>query len=107
MSSPIELSVVKFVEKLNPQDHRALESGLTTLHLTKLGPVYKVAFSLHWFHKFELLMFRIYEFLGTSCKALCKKIQRIMRSLETLTTADRSTRRCMASEHRLQQKSDW
>ena len=23
--------------KLNPQDHRALESGLTTLHATRLG----------------------------------------------------------------------
>ena len=23
--------------KLNPQDHRALESGLTTLHVTRLG----------------------------------------------------------------------
>ena len=30
--------------KLNPQDHRALESGLTTLHVTRLGPkkVHKV-----------------------------------------------------------------
>ena len=24
--------------KLNPQDHGALESGLTTLHVTRLGP---------------------------------------------------------------------
>jgi hypothetical protein len=30
------LTTVSFM-KLNPQDHRVLESGLTTLHLTKLG----------------------------------------------------------------------
>jgi hypothetical protein len=30
--------------KVNPQDHWALESGLTTLHVTRLGPkkVHKV-----------------------------------------------------------------
>ena len=56
MSSPIVLIVVKLncrehralttvsSMKLNPQDHRALELGLTTLHVTRLGPkkVYKV-----------------------------------------------------------------
>jgi hypothetical protein len=49
MSSPIVLSVVKLncrehrtlttvsFMKLNPQDHQALESGLNTLHVTRLG----------------------------------------------------------------------
>ena len=37
------LTMVNFM-KLNPRDHRALESGLITLHGTRLGPkkVYKV-----------------------------------------------------------------
>jgi hypothetical protein len=51
MSSPIALSVVKFncqehralttvcSMKLNPQDHQALELDLTTLHVTRLGPI--------------------------------------------------------------------
>jgi hypothetical protein len=31
------LSMVSFM-KLNPQDHWAVESGLITLHVTRLGP---------------------------------------------------------------------
>jgi hypothetical protein len=49
MSSPVVLSVVKLncrehraltmvsSMKLNPQDHQALESGQTTVHVTRLG----------------------------------------------------------------------